>query len=221
MLRIASTASLAHPSLVELLKDSLRLHFAEIELCGEGSALKEIAEQQMQRIRGVTRVFVALYAPDAARHDAHVGRCGSFEATLSGFRTFTEIIGAQGGVFAVLHDASMVADFAEAWQDGSLPGRPLFRLSAVGDSLVALATVADGLPKAARLALFQLIPRCLLPYGEVVPLPWKAPPGVSGSDCRGSYASCPHSAVCEVSDQCPGLATGWSCEGIAPIVSAT
>jgi hypothetical protein len=227
LLRVASAASLAHPDVGHLLADCRRLSFPEIEICGEASALDELTDREMRRTRGITRVYAALYGPDAPRHDAHVGRPGAFSATLNGLHRMSELMGAHAVSYAVLHNEADLIDFSAAWQDGELPGDPAFRLSPRGGSLHQLAEAAHALPESVRYAIASNVPPCLLARpADVLPAeqstvawgdgsPEQSKP--SGSDRLGTYNGCPHALTCSGSSSCPGLAEGWDSAGIAPI----
>ena len=208
-LRIASAASLAHPDAAALLADAGLLSFARIEVAGEGSALDEMSDAELRALRTLSRLDVALYGPDAERHDAHMGRAGAFEASLRGLARLARIAKIEVGAFAVLHDATEVSAYADAWELGALPGEPAFRLSAEGGCLADLAAATRALSVGrARAALEALLPPCLL--GGDAPASTAADEAAgsvpSGSDRHGLFRRC----VCDSSSPCPGLAAGWS-----------
>ncbi len=217
VLRIASAGSLAHPSAAALLREATYLSYERVEVAGEASALAEVSDAELYPLRGISRLDIALYGPDAKAHDAHMGRAGAFEASLTAAQRFRKVTGAEVGSYAVLHDDEHVEAFARAWTDGLLPGEPCFRLSPAGGSLEDLVRAAIDLPEGpAKSALGRVLPRCLIgdepalrppdpgsAFGEV--LEPAAPP--SGSDRCGTFVAC----VCggELSRRCPGIATGW------------
>lgn len=219
ILRVASAGSLAHPERAALLRETTLLSFERVELAGEASALDELGDADLFALRGITRLDVALYAPDTERHDAHVGRSGAFAQALRAGERLRELAGAELGSFAVLHDASLVHEFADAWATGRLPGAPCFRLSPRGGRLEDLARVARELqPGPARVALVRTLPECLRPTGDVVDAASseagvafedELEPGrpASGSDRYGTFQGC----VCGASRApcSPGVAVGW------------
>jgi len=205
VLRVASAGSLAHPAAAALLRETTLLGFERIEVAGEGSAPDEMSDAELYLLRGIHRLDVALFGPDAARHDEHMGRPGAFEATLRGAERFARLTGATLGAFAVLHDERRVADFVRAWTDGVLPGEPAFRLSTRGGDLAALS----GSP-----ALGNVLPPCLAPEGGEAGNPGQlfddawvvgAPP--SGCDRYGTFGPC--ACTGPAARPCPGVARGW------------
>ena len=218
-LRVASAASVAHPEAGDLLRETTKLSFPRVEVAGECSALDELPEGELGRLRRLSRVDVALYGPDRDRHDAHAGRPGAFDAALRGARRLHDLTGVPVGSFAVLHDADPVLDYAAAWDERALPGEPAFRLSARGGSLNALADVARRLsPGLVRDALAAVLPPCLLTRGPALQPAAAAESGErSGSDRLGAYRACPHEGDCAAADRCPGLAEGWSAFGVEAI----
>ena len=109
-LRIADGFSLAHPHAAAMLRECLLL-FDEVAVAGEASALATMDAGALYHLEGLSRVDAALYGPDAERHDAHVGRAGAFDATLSGLQRLHEATGVPIGAYAVVHDP----DDAFAW----------------------------------------------------------------------------------------------------------
>ena len=213
LLLATGAGSLSHPELIELARDTRRLRM-RIQLAGEGAGLAELTEAQRRHLRkAAERIDVALYGPDAARHDGHTGRPGSFERTLAGVAGL-EAARAPVGVYAVLHHHEDVADYAAAWASGALPGAPRFRLSHEGGDLRALAAAARDLQGPTRDALAAVLPACLLPReASAVPAAaaakdWSDPTGGAsrGSDPLGEYTPC---ATCEAA-HCPGAAMGWA-----------
>jgi MoaA/NifB/PqqE/SkfB family radical SAM enzyme len=136
-LRIADAASLSHPAAPELLREAMRL-FPSVAIAGEGSALGAMDDAALYLLRGLSRVDAALYGPDAASHDAHVGRPGAFEATLTGLRALERIAEVPVGMYAVMHpdDDAIRAEFVHAWRRGELVGEPRFRAEAASDDPV-------------------------------------------------------------------------------------
>jgi hypothetical protein len=219
VLRVASAGTLAHPQAADLLREATRLSFAGVEAAGEGSALDEWPDGALARLAPLARLDVAVYGPDAPSHDAHAGRPGALEAALRGCERLHNLTKVPVGAYAVLHDATPVADYAESWACGALPGKPAFRLSPRGGSLEALAAAGRSLPRGpARAALAQVLPPCLLDgaRSEEPATEWAWGNGrgeavaPSGSDRRGTYEPCPKSAGCAEAPRCPGLATGWA-----------
>jgi MoaA/NifB/PqqE/SkfB family radical SAM enzyme len=150
-LRIASAGSLAHPDAAEMLREATRLEIPRIEVAGEGSALADWGDMELRRLRGIARFDVALYGPDAARHDALLGRDGGFEATLDGLDRLANLVPSIAvGCYAVLTSEADLLDFAEAWDRGDLPGEPGFRLAARGGDLARLARAAPRWARARR-----------------------------------------------------------------------
>ena len=213
LLLATGAGSLNHPELVELARDTRRLRM-RVRLAGEGAALAALSPVQLRHLRkAAERVDVAVYGPDAARHDAHTGRPGAFERTLAGVAA---LAGARipVGVYAVLHDHRDVADYDAAWAAGALPGAPRFRLSHEGGELGALAEAAAVASAPTREALAAVLPACLLPRApSLAPSPaaaddWSAPTGgpPRGSDPLGAFTPC---VSCEAA-HCPGVAIGWA-----------
>ncbi len=221
LLRIASAGALAHPESVELLRETKRLAFSDVEVAGEASRLAELSDEQCLRLKHLGRVDISLYGPSVERHDEHSGRPGSFRDAVDGALRFSRVSGVQVGAFAVLHDHEQLADYAAAWRAGELPGKPAFRLSERGGSLDALAGAAARLePGPARDAIAAVLPACLLSRGATLAPAaaaeacWAAeierPSPPSGSDIRGRFLPCLRKATCPEGARCPGLAVGWS-----------
>ncbi|MEZ4444977.1 MAG: radical SAM protein [Polyangiaceae bacterium] len=125
-LRVADGLSLSHPAAGAMLRECLLL-FPEVEVAGEASGLATMEAADLYHLEGLTRVDAALYGPDAASHDAHVGREGAFEATHSGLARLHEATGVPIGLYAVVHDAETADAFRRAWAEGLLDGTPRFR----------------------------------------------------------------------------------------------
>ncbi len=128
-LRIASAASLWHPAAPTLIREACLL-FEQVQVAGEASVLDRLSDADLFDMSALSRIDVALYGPDAARHDAHVGRPGAFEAMQRGLARLEEVAGTfakttplQIGAYAVSHDAAWDEDFARAWRAGHLPAR--------------------------------------------------------------------------------------------------
>jgi len=228
VLRIASAGSLAHPEAAELLRDATRLAIPRVEIAGEASGIMDIQDVALRRLRRrIARFDVALYGPDAPRHDAYLEREGAFEAALAAIDRLKSFARLQAGTYAIVHDAESVSDYAKAWESGSLPGTPAFRLASSGDSLDVLADAARALGEgAAQDALARVLPVCLLERREDVdPSPsWDALHGDSptqaphsGSDPVGLFLACPAAEGCERAERCPGLAEGWTSERMGPL----
>jgi len=220
-IRIASAASLAHPHAAELLRDATRLSFSEVEICGEGSALADFEDVSLRRLRRkINRLDVALYGPDAKRHDAHMNREGSFAETLNGVERLQTFARLSAGAYAVLHNADWLADYAKAWENAELPGTPTFRLSERGGSLDELADFARELgPGSCYDALAQVLPACILERDEDLKpsTSWEklygntiTRPEHSGSDRIGRFTPCPNCKESGAKERCPGIAVGWT-----------
>lgn len=229
LLRIVSAGSLAHPEAPALLREGTRLSLPRYEVCGEGSALDEASDMQLRRLRGVHRLDFALFGPDSHRHDPHLTTAGAFDATMNvvdrlGRLTPTMKV----GCFGVLTGPDDVGDWAAGWEMGDIPGEPAFRLASAGGALMALAAAAGGLPQGeARDALASVLPPCLLPRtAEVTPAAsadrawgdhpdaWRSPSNV---DRLGCYNACSFAEECDQAEACPGLAAGWSHQGVSPV----
>lgn len=231
VLRLVGAELLAHPQSALLIYDALRL-FPRVEVAGEASAVADWSELDLRHMKDLHRLDVALYGPDAATHDAHCGIPGAFAAMLRGIDRLGAETAVPIGAYAVLHDARLVAAFAEAWESGRLPGTPRFRLSARGGSLEELARCAGALPDGpTRQALAAVLPHCLLEQeglavrgnGEHAPSAvsdgaqrWiesgrSVPYHPCGSDPLGAFEACEDGAPsCAVSG-CLGKAVGWQC----------
>jgi MoaA/NifB/PqqE/SkfB family radical SAM enzyme len=223
-LRIASAGTLAHPEAADLLREATRLQFSRVEVAGEASALDGFSDMQLRRLRGISRIDVALYGPDAATHDAVMGVDGAFEAALRALeRVATLVPSIEVGAYAVLQDEAHLAAFAEAWDFGDLPGEPWFRLASKGGDLAVLARAAAALPEGpARDAIAAVLPVRLLPREGVLPAPEAqtalgdfsaafAKP--SGSDKYGCYTDRPSPDREPAPGDCPGYAVGWTVDG--------
>jgi hypothetical protein len=228
LLLVTDAGSLAHPEAAALLAETGLLSFPRVEVAGEAAALAGFLDQDMRRLAHLARFDAALYGPDARRHDAHVGRAGSFEDAIAGVRRLAAVAAVPVGAYAVLHDESDLLDYGVAWSRNELPGDPSFRLSERGGSLGGLARAAAAIPAgAARDAISRVLPPCLLtrppsvsPAASALPAFVESPgeaAAPSGSDPRGTFESCPVSAACAAAAACPGLARGWSHDGIRPV----
>jgi hypothetical protein len=167
---------------------------------------------------------VALYAPDAERHDAVMGRPGAFEETMAALDRLANLVpNMHIGAYAILQDHSMLHEFAEAWDFGDLPGQPHFRLGPQGGDLVALAESANALqPGPARDAIAAVLPVALMAREDVKRAPqaqlargdfpsiFAAP---SGSDRFGCYTRRPVVGPGALEGACPGYAVGWHAAG--------
>ncbi len=225
LLRLVGADLLAHPQAAALIFDAVRL-FPRVEVVGEASAVVEWSDLDLRRLKDLKRVDVPLYGPDAATHDSHCGIPGAFAAMLRGVQR----LGAQEirvGAYAVLHDAHLLERFAAAWDAGSLPGEPRFRLSARGASLDELAEAARRLPSGpARAAVAALLPRCLWDDsaagsgGQVLLVQRPEPQRVvhcgrstsyhsCGSDPIGDFETCREGAGACAGSGCVGTAVGW------------
>jgi MoaA/NifB/PqqE/SkfB family radical SAM enzyme len=229
VLQLVGADLLAHPNAALLIYDALRL-FPHVECAGEASAAVDWSDLDLRRMKDLRRIDVALYGPDASKHDGHCGIPGAFAATLRGVERLREQTTIAIGAYAIVHDARWVPLFAEAWSRGDLPGEPRFRLSARGSSLDDLVECARGLPPGpARSALVAVLPRCLTEQaGLTVPTDLASAASMAhqrpqvtvvsgrradyapcGSDPIGGFASCSNeNEACPVAD-CPGTPLGW------------
>lgn len=219
VLRVASAGSLAHPAAAALLRETTLLGFHRVEIAGEASALADFSDAELFVLKGITRLDVALYGPDAAQHDAHTGRAGSFAAALTGARRLSQLAGVEVGSYAVLHDAGEVRAYAAAWRSGALLGEPCFRLSPRGAALSACADALAALDPPAATALARVLPGCLQGRGTDAleggvtfedGLDFAAQP--NPSDRCGSFRSCTCSSP---PPGCVGWAEGWAGEPAA------
>lgn len=229
LLRLVGADLLAHPQAADLIFDAVRL-FPQVEVAGEASAVVDWSDQELKRLKNLKCFDVALYGPDAPTHDAHCGIPGAFAALQRAIERVRKNTNIAVGSYAILHDASQVAGFAEAWSRGDLPGQPRFRLSARGSSLDDLIQCARALPSdQARAALTAVLPHCLCQqegitlaesgddstsvkantqqqkfhFGRCVPYQ------PCGSDPIGAFEECDGGAqTCAISG-CPGMAAGW------------
>lgn len=223
-LRVTGASTLVHPRARELLKECGMLSFDRVELACEGSALGDMSDSNLGSLAKLSRLDVALYGPDAARHDAHMKEPGAFASTLRGIERLRELTGFTTGAYAVLHDERPLDAWVEAWDAGRLPGAPAFRLAGRGGALAALAAAAGRLPQGpARRAIGVLLPPCLF---EPTPDAFPAPAGcafdhapdpdapVAGSDRLGQFTHCQCGP--RVGQRCPGIAAGWAFPERAP-----
>jgi MoaA/NifB/PqqE/SkfB family radical SAM enzyme len=229
-LRIASAGSLNHPAAAEMLREATRLEIPRIEVAGEASALDSFGDMEMRRLRGISRIDAALFGPDAASHDAVVGRPGAFDETMSAFERLGDLVPSiRVGVYAVLGGASAPDDllrYAEAWDQGDLPGEPFFRLSPAGGDLVALARAAATLPPGlVRNAIAAVLPIAIFPRTNVAPaeeasMAWGELPAQfakpSGCDRYGCYTGRPSRSGGPQPGDDPGYAVGWTASDQSP-----
>lgn len=229
VLRLVGADLLAHPQAAGLLFDAVRL-FPHVEVAGEASAVVDWSEQDLKRLKNLSRIDVALYGPDAAAHDAHCGIPGAFAAMQRAVERLRKSTNIPLGSYAILHDESQVPGFAEAWSRGTLPGQPRFRLSARGGSLDDLVQCMRNLPAGkARNALAAVLPRCLCEQEGITieggrgsetsieantpqqafhfgrSVPYRA----CGSDPIGAFEACGEGAESCAIPGCPGTAVGW------------
>lgn len=219
LLRLVGAELLAHPQAARLVYDALRL-FPRVEVAGEASPLAEWSDLDLRRLKDLQRLDVALYGPDAATHDAHCGIPGAFEGMLRAVERLRTRSRIAVGAYAILHDASQVAAYADAWQRHALPGTPRFRLSPQGGRLDELIDCAAALPEGpARAALRAVLPQC----GGEVTGGTAAPAAPArrythgrslhhtpcGSDPFGAFTPCQHDGDRCVVASCPGTAVGW------------
>jgi hypothetical protein len=220
-LRLVGADLLAHPQAAPLIYDALRL-FRRVEVAAEAGFAADWSDLDLRRLKDLERFDFALYGADAEAHDAHCGIAGAFAAMQRAVARLRESTGIAVGGYAVLHDADAVPAFAEAWEQGRLPGTPRFRLSARGASLDDLVQCARELPAgAARAALIAVLPRCLceqegLESADAVSrepqqhVAWgrRLPYQPCGSDPLGTFEPCAGMQPC-ASSGCQGAAAGW------------
>jgi MoaA/NifB/PqqE/SkfB family radical SAM enzyme len=221
--RLVGADLLAHPQAAGLIYDALRL-FRRVEVAGEASPVIDWSDLDLRRLKDLQRIDLALYGPDAPTHDAHCGIPGAFAAMLRASERLRQAKIAVGA-YAILHDARWVPAFAEAWERGSLPGEPRFRLSAAGSSLDELVRCAKALPPGpSQTALVALLPRCLCrheglalgsdgesnePPRQVIRFGRSMPYYPCGSDPSGAFETCAEGIeTCNIPG-CPGTALGW------------
>jgi hypothetical protein len=229
VLRLVGADLLAHPQAADLVFDAVRL-FPHVEVAGEVSAVVDWSEQDLKRLKNLKRIDVALYGPEAATHDAHCGIPGAFAAMQRAVERLRKSTNIAIGSYAILHDASQVPAFAEAWSRGALPGQPRFRLSGRGSSLEELVQCARALPAGkARAALTSVLPNCLCEQ-EGLTIEESAESVVSmradtpqqrfqfgrsvpyrpfGSDPIGAFEACQEGGEACAVTGCPGTAVGW------------
>jgi hypothetical protein len=206
-LRVASAGSLHHPEAPALLREATLLSFARVEVAGDAAALDAAPDAALYGLAGFARLDAALFAADAAAHDAHAGVAGSFDASLRTLGRFERLARAEVGCYGVLHDASTLGRFARAWEEVVLPGQPCFRLSPRGGALSDLAAA----PESMRPALLPVVPACVLPRdpgwrpAERDERAFEASP--SGLDRYGMFEPCRCGP--ELAQACPGVARGW------------
>ena len=192
-LRVVGVAS--HPACAELLRELLRLSVPRVEVCGVLDGLVSLSGADQLRLRGFARIDAALLAPTASAHDAIVGRPGAFAAVK-------QLRGVQ--CYGIAHSGDDAREFIAS-------GITELRLAAPGGTL---STLPGSSP---------LLPPCLGGSGSSLPpvedFHRSTPAGRQGSpeDRLGAMLPCPHTADCSAAERCPGLAVGWSSEGIAPL----
>ncbi len=227
--RLVGGDLLAHPQAALLIYDALRL-FRHVEVAGEASAIVDWSDLDLRRLKGLQRLDVALYGPDATTHDAHCGIPGAFAAMQRGVELLRAKTSIAVGAYAIVHDAGSVAAFAEAWSQGAVPGQPRFRLSARGGSLDELAECTRALPSGpARSAVLAVLPRCVCEQqgltigdgdeparaGSREATPERIHSGRSlpyhpcGSDPVGAFEACQEGVDSCAGAGCPGTAVGW------------
>jgi MoaA/NifB/PqqE/SkfB family radical SAM enzyme len=223
VLRLVGADVLAHPAAALLLFDAVRL-FPRVECAGEASAIAGWSDLDIRRLKDLQRIDVALYGPDAGRHDGHCGIPGAFAATMRGVERLRALTPVAVGAYAVVHDARSIPLFADAWGRGELPGEPRFRLAAHGGSLDDVLACARAMaPGPARSALAAVLPRCAGARHAAAddgprtePRSWitvaagrRTDHVPSGSDPTGTFTNCRDDGEpCAVAG-CPGAAAGW------------
>lgn len=214
--RLRLVDAFEHPRAEEIVRDALRLDIA-VEVTGEMRGLANVGPRGLLHLRMLTRVDAALRGPDAPRHDARAGREGAFAETLS---ALAQLHGPERGAYALIEDERELADYAEAWANGTLPGAPAFRLMPRGGSLAALARKAAEMPPPVAGAIAPLLPACVRttdaePFRSPDHDWWGATSGErAGSACDrfGAFDPCAQRHHCANAGRCPGIASGWSLE---------
>lgn len=186
-LRLVDVAE--HPEALSLMRDALRLSVPVVEVCGLVSQLAHLKDTALFRLRGISRVDAAAATPEAVP---------ALRALLERLHGDT-----RSSVYGLARSAAEVSAFEAAGADAArlLPGGTL---SALRGALAAPHR-----------------PPCLGGGGaEPVPEegPWKgqAHPR-SDTDRRGDPLPCPLADRCAAAERCPGLAEGWSADGIQAI----
>lgn len=221
-LRLVGANLLSHPGAAELLYDAVRL-FPQVEVAAEAGPVADWSELDVKRLRDLARFDVALFGPDAPRHDGHCGIPDAFEEMERAVDRLRQEAGLEVGAYAILHDAAEVELYASAWEHGRLPGTPRFRLSSRGARLADLREVFARIPPGpAREALGLVLPLCESPrssagdpvfgvegteefvqWGRTVPyLPCGTDPVGAAVDCETG------SGRCRIPG-CPGSPAGW------------
>jgi hypothetical protein len=215
-----SPPSLQYPEIGALLRDVTRLSFPKVEICGDGSGLKDVPDVDLRRLRRrVSKFDIALLGHDGASHDEVTKAEGSFSSSIDAVKRLKTFARIQAGAYGIITDNSELNGYDEAWEAGDLPGAPAFRLSADGGDLDQLVTQASKLPEnATRDAIASHIPPCLMSRGEHV-IPQKSWDEVHGDvlekpehhwrDRIGQFDSCILAEICTAKDRCPGIARGW------------
>lgn len=222
LLRLVAGEALQRSDAPELLRELARLDVDATEVCGDVAPMAGWSDDELFRMKRIGTVHAALLGPDGERHDARLGRDGAFAASLA----VLERLAAQRtetAAYAIVHEPEEVAGWFEAWAD--LPGPPAFRLAAAGGELEALAAAIATLPTGpVRAGLSGLLPACLTEdavegqppsggWSDDGPALGGAPP--SSIDRLGTWEPCPKAARCERAARCPGIASGWTLEGVA------
>ena len=182
----------AHPEAGSLLRDALRLSVPRVEVCGRIDALAGLSDTALFRLRGLARVDALAATPEAV---------AGLRAELS---RLPDEVGT--GVYGMVSSAAEGAAFRQAGADA-------LRLAPAGGGSLAEMVAVD--PAAT--------PPCLGGSGadEAAEPPWEESTdderGAVPTDRLGRFLSCPHEPACEAADRCPGLAEGWSSQGIAPV----
>ncbi len=229
--RLVGADLLAHPAAAALVYDALRL-FPVVDVAGEASPIVDWSDLDLRRLKGLRRLDVALYGPDAATHDGHCGIPGAFAAALRAAERLANETEVEVGGYALIHEPAMAQRFAEEWERGALPGSPRFRLSPRasagqgGRPLDELAGIVASLPQGpARAALQAVLPVCgfagendsnfRFPYAvkcetqQIIELGRSVSYRACGTDPLGEFERCPEDARKCADSGCPGLAVGW------------
>ena len=226
-----SPPSLQYPEIGALLRDVTRLSFPKVEICGDGSGLKDVPDVDLRRLRRrVSKFDIALLGHNESTHDAVSESEGSFATSLEAVKRLKTFARIQAGAYGIITDDSELSGYDAAWDSGELPGAPDFRLSANGGDLDRLVTQASNLEEnATRDAIASHIPPCLMERGEHVS-PQKSWDEVHGDvlerpehhwrDRIGQFDSCILAGICSEKDRCPGIARGWKSEVLNARISA-
>lgn len=178
-----------HPDALSLMRDALRLSVPAVEVCGQVAQVAHLKDTALFRLRALARVDAAAHTPEDVPE---------LRALLERLHSDTET-----SVYGLARSAAEVSAFEAAGADAVrlLPGG-------------ALAALRGPLAEPHR-------PPCLGGGGAAAPgeeAPWKGQLNPrSDTDRRGDPRPCPLAGDCAAAARCPGLAEGWSADGIQAI----